>query len=263
MFKLVLDPGHGGNDPGAVGNGLREKDLNLKIAKFCSDHINQNFENVQVLMTRSTDKTLSLRERTNYANNQKADYYCSIHINAGGGNGFESYIYSGAFSSKPRTDALRNVLHNKIISRLNFRDRGKKQANFFVLRETSMPAVLTENLFIDNSSNANYLKSDSNLKAIGISHAEGLASAHGWKRKEATIYYRVVTGSFLIRKNALSQQALLKKAGFESFLSTYKQSSKTYYRVISGSFRNKKNAEERVEQLKKKGFNSFITTFKQ
>jgi len=83
MVKIYIDPGHGGNDPGAVANGLREKDLTLKIGLKLRDYLS-GYENVQIRMSRTTDKTVSLSERTNDANKWGADLFVSIHINAGG-----------------------------------------------------------------------------------------------------------------------------------------------------------------------------------
>jgi len=105
-------------------------------------------------LSRTTDVYLSLSQRADLANKWGADYFISVHINAGGGTGFESYIYNGSVSSA--TIAYQNVM--KAIG--GVKDRGKKRANYAVLRETKMPAILTENLFIDNSSDVAKLKSE-------------------------------------------------------------------------------------------------------
>src|SRR5690625_7648935 len=84
MTKIYIDAGHGGNDPGASGNGLKEKDLTLTIAKKVQAILK---DYATVRMSRTTDKTLSLTQRTNDANSWGADYFLSIHINAGGGTG--------------------------------------------------------------------------------------------------------------------------------------------------------------------------------
>src|SRR5690606_29421878 len=153
-----------------------------------------------------------------------------------------------------------------------FRDRGKKQANFHVLRETRMHAVLTENGFIDTKKDADFLKSDANLQKIGEAHAKGVAKYFGLKKKaqpksaqpaqKKDVFYRVITGSFQDRKNAEKRVAELKKAGFESFLDVYKHKGETFYRVITGSFKERTNANKRQEALQKKGFTSFIDVFK-
>jgi N-acetylmuramoyl-L-alanine amidase len=226
-LKLVLDPGHGGHDPGAVENGLREKDLTLKIALYTRDYINELYEGVEVYLTREEDDFISLSERAEFANRLNADYFCSIHINAGKGKGFESFIYSGSYVSKSKTQALRNVLHDTIISETGFVDRGRKEANLAVLRLTRMPAVLTENGFIDNPSDAALLKSDSNLRKIALAHAHGFARAFGWNPKK-----KVQTKE--------------------------KTSNGKLYRVQVGAFADPENAKRLADELKKKGYPAII-----
>ena len=230
MVKIFIDPGHGGNDPGAVANGLKEKDLTLKIAKYMRNYLLNNYIGVSVRMSREADKTVSLSARTNDANKWGAGAYVSIHINAGGGTGFESFVYPSVGKA---TKDLQNAIHSEAMKVFSgFRDRGKKQANFHVLRETKMSAVLTENGFIDTKKDADFLKSDTNLRKIGEAHAKGVAKYFGLKKKTGTkptqpsqkknTFYRVITGSFTDRKNAEKRVAELKKAGFDSFIDVYK-----------------------------------------
>ncbi|GGN59257.1 N-acetylmuramoyl-L-alanine amidase [Oceanobacillus indicireducens] len=181
MSKIYLDPGHGGTDPGAQANGLKEKDVTLKIALKVRDILNRDYEGHSIRMSRTTDKTFSLAQRTNDANSWGADYFVSIHINAGGGTGYEDYIYNGSVSSN--TVTYRDKLHAEVMKQVDFRNRGKKRANFHVLRESNMPAVLTENGFIDTVADANKLKSDAYLNRIALGHANGIAQALGLKRK--------------------------------------------------------------------------------
>src|SRR5690625_504295 len=182
MVKIYIDAGHGGHDPGAVANGLREKDLTLKITKHVRDYL-KNY-NCSVRMSRTNDKTLSLAQRTNDANRWGADFFLSIHINAGGGTGYEDYIYNG-LSNSSKTAKLRDIVHsemNKVLKKYNITNRGKKKANFHVLRESRMPAMLSENLFIDTTNDANLLKNNAFLKDIGQAHAKGIVKAFGLKR---------------------------------------------------------------------------------
>src|SRR5699024_6410703 len=97
MVKIYLDEGHGGNDGGASANGLVEKKLILKIAKKMK-RIQKDYKDITVKMSRKTDKTVSLKSRTDEANKWVADLFLSVHINAGGGTGFESFIYNGGVS---------------------------------------------------------------------------------------------------------------------------------------------------------------------
>lgn len=177
MIKILLDPGHGGRDPGAVYQGLKEKDLTLAIAMKLKRLLEKDFQNLQVKLTREKDETLSLLERTKLANRWHADLLVSIHINAGKGKGFESFIYHGQYPHKTNTMRLRNMIHTSIIDTTGFRDRGKKEANFHILRESSMAAILTENGFIDHEQDARLLSQDTFLDRIARGHVEGLAKA--------------------------------------------------------------------------------------
>ena len=224
--KIYLDAGHGGTDSGATGFGLLEKNINLKIVKYTRDHLNANYSGHIVRLSRSTDKTVSLRDRTNEANKWGADVLVSIHCNAfnGKARGYEDFIYTHTKKSEP----LQKAIH-KEVSKLFSVNRGKKKANFHMLRESKAVAVLTENGFIDNRQDNNFLKKDNNLKRLGEAHAKGIASYLGLNSKVPK---------------------------------TNQRDSDTIYRVITGSFSNRKNAEKRVNDLKKKGFNSFIDIYK-
>ena len=224
-MKIVLDAGHGGHDPGAVANGLKEKDLTLAIVKHIGRMLSE-YENAEVHYTRTDDRYLSLEERAAIANKLKADLLISVHINAGGGTGFESYVYNGNVSQA--TIAYQNVIHQEILKAIgNVTDRGKKRANYAVLRETKMPAILTENLFIDNKTDAAKLKSEQFLLQVAYGHVIGLEKAFGLKKK------------------AKPQ-------------TKEKSSDKKLYRVQVGAFSDRKNAERLAEELKKKGYPTII-----
>ncbi|MBB5325213.1 N-acetylmuramoyl-L-alanine amidase [Anoxybacillus tepidamans] len=176
--------------------------------------------------TRTDDRFLELSERAAIANKLKADYFISVHINAGGGTGFESYIYNGNVSNA--TVAYQNVIHAEIMKAIGgVKDRGKERANYAVLRETKMPALLTENLFIDNASDAAKLKSEQFLLQVAHGHVQGIVKAFGLKKK--------------------AKQQPKEKA-----------SDKKLYRVQVGVFNDPKNAERLAEELKKKGYPAII-----
>ncbi|WMV75295.1 N-acetylmuramoyl-L-alanine amidase [Geobacillus thermodenitrificans] len=225
MVRIVLDAGHGGKDPGAVANGLKEKDLTLSIVKHIGRLLSE-YEGVEVHYTRTDDRFLELSERAAIANKLNADYFISVHINAGGGTGFESYIYNGNVSQA--TIAYQNVIHAEIMKAIgNVKDRGKKRANYAVLRQTKMPALLTENLFIDNANDAAKLKSEQFLLQVAHGHVQGIAKVFGLKKK------------------ASSSTPEQKPTG-------------VLYRVQVGAFANRENAERLVEELKKKGYPAII-----
>lgn len=180
MVKFYLDPGHGGSDPGAVGNGLLEKVLTLKIAKRVETLLTA-YQEVQTKMSRTGDTYPSLSDRTNEANSWGADYFMSFHINAGGGTGYEDFVFTGSSKSI----AYQNIIHAEIIKNIGtMKNRGKKQANYQVLRNTKMPSILTECGFIDSASDVALLKQDEFINGLAQGHVDGLVKAFGLIKKE-------------------------------------------------------------------------------
>ncbi|MCM3765631.1 N-acetylmuramoyl-L-alanine amidase [Neobacillus niacini] len=181
--KIMWDPGHGGIDPGAVANGLQESKLTLKIVQYAMTFLESYYYGFEQRATRITDVTVELFRRDDSANAWPADVFVSVHINAGGGTGFESYVYNGA---SPSSITLQNMIHAEVLAAMrqygSITDRGKKRANFAVLRTTNMPSILTENLFID-SGDANRLKDEAFIKGIGEAHARGVAKFLGLPEK--------------------------------------------------------------------------------
>ncbi|USK56587.1 N-acetylmuramoyl-L-alanine amidase [Cytobacillus solani] len=201
MVKIFIDPGHGGTDPGAVGNGLLEKVLTLTISYKIRDLLLQ-FEGVQVKLSREGDQTLSLKQRTDMANKWGADFLLSVHINAGGGTGFESFIHP---NSSAASIAHQNVIHPEIMKLLDFVDREKKRKNLHMVRESKMPAILTEYGFIDNANDAAKLKQDVYLNKIAQGHVNGLVKAFGLKKKEGVVS---VDGELSKEQEKIRQEAI-------------------------------------------------------
>jgi N-acetylmuramoyl-L-alanine amidase len=195
LQTIVIDPGHGGKDPGAIGNSKKnyEKKIVLEIARKLKNILQENL-NVNVLLTRSKDEFVSLQQRTQFANSQAADLFISIHCNAHRSSevdGIEIYYLSTAKTDEARAvEAMENQvvydyeggaeavkkyddlafiladmaqsehleesyqlgmkLQSKLISATGAKNRGVKQANFYVLRGAFMPAVLLELGFLTN-----------------------------------------------------------------------------------------------------------------
>jgi len=172
---LCLDAGHG-PEPGAVGNNLQEATLTGDICERVATMLSSY--DVDVRLAPRTD---SLNERADYANGIGAAAYVSIHINASSGTagtGFESYIYPTVEASSV---LLQNAVHDSVkayLFGLSIADRGKKTADFAVLRLTNMPAVLLECLFINNPLDAAWLKNNSFLDGLANAIAWGLAQAY-------------------------------------------------------------------------------------
>ncbi|AYA78097.1 N-acetylmuramoyl-L-alanine amidase [Bacillus sp. Y1] len=181
MVKIFIDPGHGGTDSGAVGNGIQEKNVTLQIGLRIRDILERDYSNVSVRMSRTGDTTVSLNQRSNAANSWGADFLYSVHVNSGGGVGYEDYIYSG-LSSTSRTAQMQRTIHSEIMARNNMNDRGTKKADFHMLRETSMDAVLTENGFIDNAGDAAKMKDPAWIESVARGHVVGLEKIYNLTR---------------------------------------------------------------------------------
>lgn len=215
-FLLVIDPGHGGKDPGALGRkGTREKDVVLNIANYLRDLFLQD-STMKVLMTRETDVFVELEDRAKLANTHKADLFVSIHINShpqASVKGLELYHFGEA--SDPRALAVaarengtplekdappwqfiladklndkkiddsrelawttQKTLMNYLNSFYKIKDHGVKTAPFFVLRMTTMPAILAEIAFISNPTEEKLLQSPTYQKRIAKGIFSGLQS---------------------------------------------------------------------------------------
>ncbi|KAK2945700.1 putative Sporulation-specific N-acetylmuramoyl-L-alanine amidase [Blattamonas nauphoetae] len=255
--KIFIDPGHGGSDPGACANGLRECDLVLKISKKIRTMLNQ-YQNVQVKFSREGDTSVSLSQRAVLANQWGANAFCSVHINAGGGTGFESYIYSARYAGDV---TYQNNMHPQIMAQIGGTDRGKKSANFAVVRETNMSAILTENLFIDRAADAALLKTDAWLTKCAKGHTNGFVKHFGLKKKTSTDpttgTYHVQSGAFASKTNADSLMARIKAAGLEASV----VHRNNLYTVQCGAFASKTNADARLAALKAKGFEGTIVFY--
>ena len=183
VVKIFLDPGHGGRDPGGQGYGLDEKDLVLDITLNLADILRNQYLYVDLKLSRETDKFVALEDRSKMANAWNADFYLSIHTNAHNGraNGFESFIFNGSIRSDTRN--RQRTIHNYIMNHLTVLDRGQKRANFSVLRNTTMPALLIEYLFIDNYQDNRLLRTSSYRRFLARISAEAIAESFGLDRK--------------------------------------------------------------------------------
>ena len=144
-----MDDGHGGFDPGAIGkNGLEEKVPNLAIAKEIARLLKEKGQ--KVLLTRSSDRFLSLQRRVNFANNHRAELFISIHANSFNNpltSGVETY-YNESKDNQNRF--LAEKIHDKLGRNLGLKDRGLKDSNFYVIKYTNMPSALVEVAFLSN-----------------------------------------------------------------------------------------------------------------
>ncbi|QNO16653.1 N-acetylmuramoyl-L-alanine amidase [Alkalicella caledoniensis] len=176
-LTIVIDPGHGGTSVGAVGpRGTREKDVVLSTSLIIEKMLVQLGANV--LLTRRTDKNVSLAERVNIANKNNADVFVSVHYNGfsdPSANGTETYWHTRGSNQSSR---LASTVQNYLIKKLQRRNRGVKQANFYVLRETKMPAILIEPLFLTNPTEETLIRNEANQKLVAEAVVEGLVEIY-------------------------------------------------------------------------------------
>ena len=175
---LILDPGHGGKDSGAIAiNSINEKDIVLDIAfkmlKWNRDLLGGYFD---IYLTRSSDTFIGLNHRTTLARHLKPDMFISLHCNHARNEkavGIEVYTYlnhdlTGKFNQE--SEALAKKITKGITTELGFANRGIKSANFQVLRDTKKvcPSVLVELGFLSNTDESNYLMLDANRNALAL-----------------------------------------------------------------------------------------------
>lgn len=167
---VVIDPGHGGLDTGALRGLTLEKDLTLSIAQKVKDILKEAGMK-KVLMTRNEDKTLSLEERVEYANRKDADIYVSIHINASVKSeikGIETHYYTQSGYK------VAQVIHKELLDNVDAEDRGLFKSKFYVINHTKAPAVLLELGFISNEQERSSLTSEKRQTDSAQAIADGI-----------------------------------------------------------------------------------------
>lgn len=215
MGKLVIDLGHGGTDPGAIGpNKTHEADVVLAIGKELNELLKGC--NLEIKFTRLSNKYLSLTERAKMANNFKADYFLSIHINSTKDNtvrGVEVWQYS---NKNEKLNKFSNGLCTDISKIFNVKNRGLKLSKeLSVLRNTTMPAALIEVDFISNAHAEKDLKTNSNIKAVAIGIKNNLIKLFDLEVSTNDTLYKVCIGAYRDKNNALNQVKLAKDKGFK------------------------------------------------
>lgn len=171
---IYLDPGHGGSDSGAVGY-IVEKDVALSVSRYCDEYLRA--KGIDVLMARYSDMYKSLSDRVTEANKAKATYYVSIHLNAGKGDGVETYhtIWHGV------GEDLATNIFNEIVKIGQNDDRGVKTRTgvdgndyYYVIKHTNMPATIVEVAFADHPQDYKIVDTAAEQKAMGIAIAKGI-----------------------------------------------------------------------------------------
>lgn len=235
---ICLDPGHGGNDSGAIGvNNVYEKNLTLKIAQYCKQELEKY--NCHVVMTRTGDTNPSLEDRANFAKSQGAQYLISIHLNsAAGGGAVGAEVYYPNTHWRPDISAngknVAQAIQSQLVS-LGLYDRGIKfrtidtniypdpfryddssVADYYgIIRNAKyngLTGLIIEHCFINNVSDYNnYLNSDAKLQKLGVADANGIVSALGLTKASEN---SVVTSS-----PSISYQTHVQDYGWQSWKS--------------------------------------------
>ncbi len=217
----MLDAGHGYSTPGKrTPDGMREYEFNREAARYAREEL-KKYENVEVYFSHSDERDVPLTERTNKGNSLNVDAFVSIHANAFGSGGWNNAegIETYAYSSQPsRSTALAKAIQRQMVASTKRLDRGVKFANFHVLRETTMTAVLVECGFMTNREEAALLKTDSYRKTCGQAIGRAIASYYGLTLKTTSGLYKVQVGAFKKKENADELVKQLKKAGFSPFI---------------------------------------------
>ena len=179
----MIDPGHGGSAPGNSSGGMIEKDYNLNTSLATTEYLRSKGFNV--IMTRDTDKTLSLGNRTALSNSLKPDLFTSIHYNGSTnkqGHGVEVFYKLKDKDGGTTKTVATNIL-NRILEKFNLKNRGAKTRTLstdptkdylYVLRNNDMPAVLVECAFLDNENDMSLINSSAKVKEMGTQIGKGI-----------------------------------------------------------------------------------------
>ena len=245
MPTVIIDPGHGGMDPGAVYKGRQEKDDNLRLALAVGELLAQN--GVDVLYTRTDDVYDSPYRKAMIANESGADYLISFHRNAspiaGNASGIETLVYADRGVA---AQMARDI--NRELAALGFRDIGViERPGLAILRRSRMPAILIETGFIDND--ADNLKFDEEFEEIAAAISNGILET---LKNEGQLPDSISSASYPpeISNNTQNERP-------PSPLSDNTPTSKLY-RVQVGAFKNRNYAYELSSQLTEEGFPAFI-----
>lgn len=321
-YTLVLDAGHGGKDPGAVGKNIYEKDLNLALALKIGEKIKQKYPNVKVVYTRDTDVFVPLQKRSEIANNNKADLFISIHANSSESKeseGLETFILGTDKMEKNLDVAMREnavmmlesdykttyqgfnpssidsyimfelmqntfmdqslqfatLVQQNCVEQLKRKDRGVRQAAFWVLLKTACPAILFEMGFVSNPEEEKFLRQPEGIDqmAQAITQAFETYAKHQINpqttkpetkpttkpttkpvtNKQKTTYYAIQIFA--------SQKPLEANAPqFKGYKCQYIRAG-GYYKYYTAENTDKTKVEEKLQQVKKSFPDCWIITF--
>jgi N-acetylmuramoyl-L-alanine amidase len=240
LMKIMLDAGHGYNTPGKRSpDGLKEYEFTRAVANYARNILN-TYKDVTVYFSHSDEKDVALQARTDMANRLNVDLFVSIHANAFGStwndaNGIETFVYV----TKPRVAyELAQKIQRHLITSTGLKNRGVKTADFHVLRETKMDAVLVECGFYTNPEEVKLIRSE------------------GYRRKCAEAIVKGIVEQYKLVKEKTSSTSTPTPSGPKPPTSP---TTKGLYKVQVGAFSNRDYAEELVRSLESDGYTAFIT----
>ena len=278
---VVIDPGHGGYDPGhlSLNKSLAtEKELNLKISQYLGGYIEKYLQNVKVIYTRTTDVYPSLDERVNKANAINADYFLSIHCNGNDRRsvrGTESHVHS---LSLKKSVAMAQEIEKQFSERAGRKSRGVKdesdlQHSLQVLKYTNMTSVLVECGFLTNEREANYLNTTKGQEIIASAIFRGFRT-HITKQHPQITFKRpaneVSNSSSSASNGAYSIQIMSSKQAVDTKDSSFRKlkmevsrtelntSSAYKYIYTVGSYATRKEAKDALSEVQSRGFKDAI-----
>lgn len=251
-YKIVLDAGHGGADPGAVYMGRQEKDDTLALTLAVGKILAAN--GVDVVYTRTTDIYQTPFEKAQIANREKADYFISIHRNSGPisnqYHGVEVLLYN---KTGEKLKMAENILG--AMGEAGFREIGiQERPGLVVLRRTKVPALLLEIGFINSDLDNRMF--DEKRKKIADGIAGAILGSLSQETLENPLYYRVQTGIFRKRANADRMLYQLQEYSYPAFI----LEQDGFYKVQVGAFEQLGNAIAMEQKLRNEGYSTIIVT---
>jgi N-acetylmuramoyl-L-alanine amidase len=239
-MKIMLDAGHGYNTPGKRSpDGLREYEFTRAVANYARGML-ETYKDVNVYFSHSDERDVPLSDRTNAANRLGVNLFVSIHANAYGStwnnaNGIETYVY---VTKPPKSFELAQKIQRQLITATGLRNRGVKTADFHVLRETKMDAVLIECGFYTNPEEVKLLRSEA------------------YRRTCAEAITKAIVEQYNLVKEKTSSVSTPTPSPTKPTTPT---TTKGLYKVQVGAFSHRENAEALVRQLEADGYTAFIT----
>lgn len=278
-YLVAVCDGHGKDTPGkrtpyisSIKRAIQENDFNKMVVKFLDEELKRS--GFRTLLVAPSDADTPLSTRISLANAKKADAYISIHYDALGSSfkaegsqpeGHTIFVYEG--QSNGKSGKLAKSIHKYLTQGTNQKDRGVREANYAVLRETNMPSILSENGFMDNTRESLLMIDPKFQKEVAVEHARGICDYFGvpyvkelvYKKPAHTpknIMYKVQVGAFGEKKNADATAKKLTAAGYKPVVVLVGK----MYKVQVGAFSLKENADKLVKDLQAKKFQAFVAS---